>query len=126
MIAIARSNPAKILNTHCLMPLQRNASAIRLAFYQQCGVCAVVRACGYHNSIEFARWAAMCYAGLVPESLLKLRLRCKACHAFNSASAAPQNQANCIAQKFAWWAAMRPLLNVRRGLRCKARHALRG
>jgi len=23
----------------------------------------------------------------------------------NSASAAPQNQANCIAQKFAWWAA---------------------
>jgi len=39
----------------------------------------------------------------------------------NSASAAPQNQANCIAQKFARWAAMWPQLKVR--LRCKASHA---
>jgi len=39
----------------------------------------------------------------------------------NSASAAPQNQANCIAQKFARWAAMWPQLKVR--LRCKAGHA---
>jgi len=28
-------------------------------------------------------------------------------HAHNPASASPQNQANCIAQKFAWWAARR-------------------
>jgi len=31
---------------------------------------------------EKAAWCvAMCYAGLAPESLLKVMLRCKACHA---------------------------------------------
>jgi len=30
---------------------------------------------------KFAWWAAMCYAGVVPKGLLKLRLRRKACHA---------------------------------------------
>jgi len=40
------------------------------------------------------------------KSQLKVRLRRKARHASNTASAAPQNQANCIAKKFARWAAM--------------------
>ena len=48
----------------------------------------------------------MWHAGLAHKSLLKVRFRCKACHASNSASAAPQNQANCNAQKFVRWAAM--------------------
>jgi len=42
-------------------------------------------------------------------SQLKVRLRRKACHAPQTASAAPQNQlhlANALAEKAAWWVAM--------------------
>jgi len=42
------------------------------------------------NAQKFAWWAARCYKGLVPESLLKVRLRCKASHASNSATPHPQ------------------------------------
>jgi len=64
--------------------------------------------CTLQNALaeKAAWWAAGWYAGLVAKSLLKVRLMCKASHASSSASAAPQNQANCIAQKFARWAAM--------------------
>jgi len=90
----------------------------------------------------------MCYAGLASESQLKVRLRCKACHASNSSTPRPQHckinctpqiataapnphphhrKINCtlqiaLVEKAAWCVAMRPLLKVR--LRCKACHAL--
>jgi len=44
------------------------------------------------NAQKFAWWAAMCYKGLATKSLQKVRLRCKAGHASNTASAPPQNQ----------------------------------
>jgi len=48
-----------------------------------------------------AWWAAMCYAGLALKAKAPPLLRCS-----NTASAAPQNQANCTRQKFARWAAI--------------------
>jgi len=58
------------------------------------------------------------YIEAVPQLV---RVGCKAGHATNTATAAPQNQANCNAEKGAWCVAMRPLLKVR--LMCKAGHA---
>ena len=73
--------------------------------------------CALQNALveKGAWWAAMCYAGLPPKSLLKVRLRCKAGHAkehaafysaprlqLRSASASPQNQlhlAECTCRK---------------------------
>ena len=46
--------------------------------------------CSLHlqNAVaKFAWWAARCYAGLVTKSPLKIRLRCKACHASSPAAA---------------------------------------
>jgi len=77
----------------------------------------------------------MCYAGLALKSLLKLMLRCKACHASNPASSAPRNQlhlAECSCRKSCLkictvgcdvprGVGPKNLLNVK--LRCKACHA---
>ncbi len=73
------------------------------------------------NQLQFAEcscrkrcmWVAMCYAGLVAKSLLKVRLRCKACHVEERAAfrLTPLRKINCtlqnaLAEKAAWWAAM--------------------
>jgi len=68
---------------------------------------------------KFAWWDAMCYAGLAPKSLLKVRLSAKPATPKNVRHSAPRLQlririrsaksiapCKCIAEKAAWWAAM--------------------